>query len=81
MPALAQSWTTKDISTGGEEVTFTLRAGVKFHDGAAWDCAAAKLNFDHVFAKPLVTPDWHGWYDLPGKLASWRHARAHATDG
>ena len=48
-----------------------LREGVTFHDGTPWNCAAAKLNFDHVFAGALVTPDWHGWYVLPSALDSW----------
>merc|ERR1712054_603798 len=39
-----------------------------FHDGSAWDCSVARLNFDHVFARPLATPDWHGWYDLVLRL-------------
>lgn len=49
-----------------------IAAGVKFHDGASWNCAAAKLNFDHVFAPPLTTSDWHGWYDLPKQAKSWK---------
>lgn len=60
LPALAQNWT-----VSGNNYIFTLRAGVKFHDGADWNCNAAKLNFDHVFAPPLVTADNHGWYNLP----------------
>jgi hypothetical protein len=28
-----------------------LREGVKFHDGAPWNCQAAKMNFDHVLCR------------------------------
>jgi nickel transport system substrate-binding protein len=62
VPVLAESWTQ---SADGKTTTFTLRSGVKFHDGTDFNCAAAKLNFDHVFAEPLRSPDWHGWYHLP----------------
>eukprot|EP00937_MAST-01D_sp_MAST-1D-sp2_P000251 g251.t1 len=72
VPALAKSWTISDLAGGKQQFTFTLRPGVKFHDGEDWNCAAAKLNFDHVFAPPFVTPDWHAWYELPKVLESWR---------
>merc|ERR1719316_2216836 len=60
LPALAESWT--ETADG---MKFKLRTGVKFHDGEDWNCAAAKLNFEHVFAYPMRTPDWHVWYKLP----------------
>eukprot|EP00954_Amorphochlora_amoebiformis_P004763 373469-Amorphochlora_amoeboformis.AAC.1 len=59
LPSLAISWTIEDISGGGQRYTFNLRQGVKFHDGADWDCSVAKLNFDHVLAPPLTTGDYH----------------------
>lgn len=70
-PALATSWEVAVGKDGAETVRFTLRQGVKFHDGADWNCAVAKLNFDHFFAMPLRSPDWHGWYGLPGAVADW----------
>jgi len=76
-PALAQSWSVADVSGGGQEYTFQLRQGVKFHDNSDWNCAVAKLNFDHVLAKPLTTGDWHGWYDLPKQLKSWKCTGTH----
>jgi len=44
-PALATSWT---ISEDGTEYTFTLREGVTFHDGSAFDAEAVKFNFDRM---------------------------------
>ena len=70
VPALATEWTQTN-STSGDTYRFTLRTGVTFHDGAAFDCAAVKLNFDHVWAGGLVGPDYHGWYGLPGALSEW----------
>lgn len=69
-PSLAQSWSIIIDMGKVETVRFTLRKNVTFHDGAEWNCAAAKLNFDHVLAPPLRGPDWHGWYSLPTAIAS-----------
>ena len=65
LPALAERWTERPNGA-----TFTLRKGVQFTDGEAWNCAVAKLNFDHVFAEPLRSADWHGWYKLPSIFKS-----------
>ena len=70
LPSLAASWKVADNAEGGQDYTFILRRGVAFHDGTPWDCAAAKLNFDHVLAEPLTTGDFHGWYGLPGQIVS-----------
>jgi peptide/nickel transport system substrate-binding protein len=43
-PALATSWATRDNRTW----TFTLRAGVRFHDGAPLDAEAVIVNFEHL---------------------------------
>ena len=69
--ALATSWTSESTASGGETWRFTLREGVTFHDGAAFDCSVVVLNFDHVFAGGLTGSDWHGWYGLPGAASSW----------
>lgn len=29
------------------------------------------MNFDHVFAGELKTPDWHGWYGVPLYIDQW----------
>src|SRR4051794_30501694 len=42
---LAEKW---DASADGTAFTFTLRQGVKFHDGTPWNAEALKFNLDHV---------------------------------
>ncbi len=69
LPALASNWEVRD---NGKIYTFNLRPEVFFHDGTPWNCAAASLNFDHVFVEPLRAPDWHGWYGLVEQMASWQ---------
>ena len=44
-PGLATKWT---VSPDGLTYTFTLRQGVKFHDGTAFNAAAVKFNFDRM---------------------------------
>ena len=51
IPELATAWKT---SPDGRVWTFTLRKGVVFHDGAAFNAEAVKLNFD-MFMDPKVT--------------------------
>src|SRR5690349_18481343 len=43
IPWLATKW---DTSPDGKQVTFTLRQGVKFHDGSTFDAASVKWNID-----------------------------------
>jgi ABC-type transport system substrate-binding protein len=47
-PRLATAWQT---SADGKTVTFTLRKGVKFHDGTDFNAQAVKYNFDLVRSK------------------------------
>ena len=45
VPGLASAWT---VSDDGMTYSFTLRDGVTFHDGAAFDAEAVKFNFDRI---------------------------------
>ena len=69
IPALASSWVLEDLHPGGTRYTFTLREGVKFHDGSDWNCSVAKLNFDHVLSDTVKAR--HQWYGTPQQLTSW----------
>ena len=64
IPSLAESWTVTNIGAG-QKYTFTLREGVTFHDGEAWNCDAAKVNFDHV-----LRGHTHPWYGMPAAIES-----------
>ncbi|WP_071796542.1 ABC transporter substrate-binding protein [Natronohydrobacter thiooxidans] len=44
-PALAESW---EISEDGTVYTFSLRDGVSFHDGSAFDAEAVVWNFERM---------------------------------
>lgn len=50
-PGLAESWE----FTGDQELTLTLREGVKFHDGTDFDAAAVKFNLDRSLSDPKTT--------------------------
>ena len=45
---LAEDW---KITPDGKSITFTLRKGVKFHDGTDFNAKAAKWNMDIMLAK------------------------------
>jgi ABC-type transport system substrate-binding protein len=51
VPWLATSWKT---SKDRKSVTFTLRSGVKFHDGEDFNAEAVKANLDMVRVSPNV---------------------------
>ena len=46
-PMLAESWT---LSGDGLTYTFKLHAGVKFHDGTAFDCGVVKFSYERAVA-------------------------------
>jgi peptide/nickel transport system substrate-binding protein len=52
-PQLAKSW---EISPDGLTYTFKLQTDVKFHDGEAFDSAAAKFALDRARGKDSVNP-------------------------
>ena len=44
----------------------------RFDDGAAWNAAAAVVNFDHVMGGPKrYRAGFSDWYGLPAAIASW----------
>jgi peptide/nickel transport system substrate-binding protein len=51
LPGLAESWT---ISPDGRTYTFTLREGVRFHDGTTLEAADVVANLSYV-----MSPDHH----------------------
>ena len=51
-PWLATSW---QASPDGRVYTFRIRPGVRFHDGAPFDAAAVKFNFDRTHDPKLAT--------------------------
>lgn len=52
-PWLAEKW---ELSTDGTQITFTIRTGVKFHDGTDLDGAAVKANFDRILNPATASP-------------------------
>ena len=69
VPNLATSWTQEDVPNGGEQITFKLRKGVKFHDGTDFNCTVAKLNFDHILSD--IVKQRHSWMGTANMLKSW----------
>jgi len=47
-PLLAERWT---MEPDGRSYTFTLRTGVRFHDGEAFDASAVKFSFERAKAE------------------------------
>jgi peptide/nickel transport system substrate-binding protein len=51
-PWLAEKW---DLSPDGLQVTFSIRSGIKFHDGTDLDGAAVKANFDRMLDPKIAS--------------------------
>jgi peptide/nickel transport system substrate-binding protein len=59
IPYLATKWEWAPDKT---YITFTLRQGVKFHDGTAFNAEAVKLDFDQLITeKNSATTNWDRW--------------------
>lgn len=59
VPYLATKWT---WGPENKYITFTLRQGVKFHDGATFNAHAVKLDFDQLMAENnSATVNWDRW--------------------
>ncbi len=52
-PWLSEKW---DISQDGKQITFTIRKGIKFHDGTDLDGAAVKFSFDRILEPATASP-------------------------
>jgi len=53
IPDLAERW---EVSEDGLDWTFYLRKGVTFHDGAPFNAAAVKTNFDRMVDEEVGAP-------------------------
>jgi peptide/nickel transport system substrate-binding protein len=53
-PALAAKW---DVSRDGLTYTFTLRPGVKFHDGTPFNAAAVKFTIERLLDPKVRNPN------------------------
>jgi ABC-type transport system substrate-binding protein len=49
VPCLATDW---QVEKGGRRYVFTLRKGVRFHDGSTFDATVAKWNLDRIRTDP-----------------------------
>jgi len=59
VPYLATKW---EWAADKSSITFTLRQGVKFHDGTPFNAAAVKLDFDQLITdKNSSTTNWDRW--------------------
>jgi peptide/nickel transport system substrate-binding protein len=52
VPGLARLW---EISPDGLSYTFTLKQGVKFHDGTPFDAEAVRFNLDRITSPDLAS--------------------------
>lgn len=59
VPSLAEKW---EVSPDGLTYTFTLRKGVKFHDGTDFNAEAVKWNFERWMDKSHPYHNQDGYY-------------------
>ena len=59
IPYLASSW---EWAADKSSINFTLREGIKFHDGTPFNADAVKLDFDQLIAdKDSAAINWDHW--------------------
>jgi peptide/nickel transport system substrate-binding protein len=52
-PWIAESW---EISDDGKTISFTIREGMKFHDGTDVDANAVKFTYDRILDPEMAAP-------------------------
>ncbi|BCH66471.1 peptide ABC transporter substrate-binding protein [Agrobacterium vitis] len=57
-PGLASAWT---MAPDGKSYDFTIRDGIKCHDGSTFDAAAAKASLDRALDPATVNPNLSAW--------------------
>lgn len=62
-PGLAEKWT---MSDDGKTYSFTIRDGVKCHDGSTFDAAAVKFNVDRAVNPATINPNASAWGPITG---------------
>jgi peptide/nickel transport system substrate-binding protein len=73
VPGLAESW---QVSPDGLAWTFTLRPGVRFHDGTLLDAQAVKFTFDRVIDPGHPHAKSGKWSFVVGYLSSVKSVEA-----
>jgi len=62
-PGIASAWS---VSDDGKTYSFTIRDGVKCHDGSLFDAPAAKARVDRAIDPATVNPDRSLWGPITG---------------
>jgi len=78
VPGLATKW---KVSNGGKTFTFTLRKGVKFHDGTTFDAKAVCANFDRWYNFPAALQNASASYYYNTVFAGFHHPGSKDTPG
>jgi ABC-type transport system substrate-binding protein len=81
-PWLAESY---KIADDMKSITFTLKKGIKFHDGTDFNATAAKWNLDNIIAKKSE-PNWASVdviddYTIRLNLTSWSNTALTDVEG
>ncbi|MDT8395405.1 MAG: ABC transporter substrate-binding protein [bacterium] len=77
MPGLAESWT---VSRDGRSYQFTLRKGVRFHDGSLLTADDVVASLTRIFGPGSQTGSRKALYKIEGTLA-YREGRSGAVTG